>query len=367
MIYLSDFYLPSQNMYNSYENYYPYNVFCNKELKHIEFDNITIFYGSNGSGKSTLLNVIIKDLNKKQEVIKAERVKTNEIEKPLYAKKREVGIDQFVECCESEIMGKIPIGSELISSEDIFNFIHKKRVENTNKEIERKELDDKYWFANSKWPDATPISTFRNDMEKYTEMFNLRKVGSGKKLIESRVEKNAQELSNGQTSLDYYNEKLQENTLYFLDEPENSLAPEYQLELVKLITEMTRFFNCQFIIATHSPFVLAMPGAKIYDLDSRPVITKEWYELDNMKVYYSFFNGYRDKFELAGEGRIMLQFLGLIEEKGDVVFMRLDELNKEKLDEEIQRKILQSEDDYNNGRVRDAEEVFKEWEEKYKI
>ena len=53
--------------------------------------------------------------------------------------------------------------------------------------------------------------------------------------------------------------------------------------------------------------------------------------------------------------------------KNDMVLMSLDEYNKEMIDEEIQRKILQSEDDYNNGRVRDAEEVFKEWEEKYGI
>ena len=118
-----------------------------------------------------------------------------------------------------------------------------------------------------------------------------------KKLIESRVEKNAQELSNGQTSLDYYNEKLKEHTLYFLDEPENSLAPEYQMELVKIIIEMSRFFNCQFVIATHSPFILALPYAKIYDLDSNPVSVKNWYQLENMKIHYNFFKEYKDKFE----------------------------------------------------------------------
>ena len=207
-------------------------------------------------------------------------------------------MDGYVNYCEAEIINKIPIGSELISSEDIFNFLLQKRIENNKKEMERKRLDDDYWFANSKRPDAVSISTFRNDMDRYLEIVRLRSAKSSKRLIESRVEKNEQELSNGQTSLDYYNDKLKENTLYFLDEPENSLAPEYQLELVKLIMEMSRFFNCQFIIATHSPFILAMPNAKIYDLDTSPVEVKNWYELENMKIYYDFFKGYKDKFEV---------------------------------------------------------------------
>lgn len=134
-------------------------------------------------------------------------------------------------------------------------------------------------------------------MERYLEIARLRHAKSSKQLIESRVEKNKKELSNGQTSLDYYNEKLRENTLYFLDEPENSLAPEFQMEFAKLILEMTRFFNCQFIIATHSPFILAIPDARIYDLDDTPVRNKNWYHLENMKVYYDFFKTYKDKFE----------------------------------------------------------------------
>lgn len=57
--------------------------------------------------------------------------------------------------------------------------------------------------------------------------------------------------------------------------------------------------------------------------------------------------------------------------ENDLVFMSMEEykkqLNEKRIDEEIEQKILESEEDYNNGRVRDAEEVFKEWKEKYKI
>ena len=57
-----------------------------------------------------------------------------------------------------------------------------------------------------------------------------------------------------------------------------------------------RFYNCQFIISTHSPFLLGLEGAKIYDLDEMPVSVKKWEELDNVKVYYSFFKENKDKF-----------------------------------------------------------------------
>ena len=118
MKYLNKFYLDVY--YNSdNEGFYPYNVFYDKDLTEIDFSDITIFYGSNGSGKSTLLNIIIKELNKEREVIKASRVKTNEIEMPEYEKYRSVNIDDFVQECESELIDKIPIGSELISSKDI--------------------------------------------------------------------------------------------------------------------------------------------------------------------------------------------------------------------------------------------------------
>lgn len=110
------------------------------------------------------------------------------------------------------------------------------------------------------------------------------------KFIKSRVDENTREFSNGQTSLDFFDKELKEGGLYLLDEPENSLSPRFQLELIQLISELSRFFKCQFIIATHSPFILSIPGARIYDLDEVPVSIKKWYELDNMKIYYNFFN-----------------------------------------------------------------------------
>lgn len=59
---------------------------------------------------------------------------------------------------------------------------------------------------------------------------------------------------------------------------------------------MSSFFDCQFIISTHSPFLLAMNGAKIYDLDENPVDVKRWTELENVRMYYNFFKEYDREF-----------------------------------------------------------------------
>ena len=81
-----------------------------------------------------------------------------------------------------------------------------------------------------------------------------------------------------------------------MDEPENSLSPQRQLELIKFIEDSARYFGCQFIISTHSPFLLAIKGAKIYDLDECPVSVKKWTELESVRCYYNFFKEHEHEF-----------------------------------------------------------------------
>lgn len=72
MIYLESFTLPDSGTEEAYleqfakrtcyDSYYPFQVFYNRDMPRLEFEDITIFYGGNGSGKSTLLNVIAEKL-----------------------------------------------------------------------------------------------------------------------------------------------------------------------------------------------------------------------------------------------------------------------------------------------------------------
>ena len=275
MLYLKHFALPDYEDWSGY----PFHIFLEKEFFDIEFDPITIFYGDNGSGKSTLLNIITETINKDKKVIN----RKNQLVKSDY-------FDMYINKCKYYLENNITLGSKIIFSEDIFENILSKRNENQNKNNQRNELEKQYMEYK-----YNPINySSLEDLSISVETRNTTR----NKFIKSRISDNSREFSNGQTSLEFFDKELKENCLYLLDEPENSLSPKFQIELIQLISELSRFFKCQFIIATHSPFLLSIPNAKIYDLDSIPVITKKWYELENMKIYYNFFRNYKNNFEI---------------------------------------------------------------------
>ena len=103
--------------------------------------------------------------------------------------------------------------------------------------------------------------------------------------------------SNGETTLQMLEDYIEPDALYLLDEPEVSLSPANQVALAEQINKMTRFLGCQFIISTHSPFMLGTLNAKIYDLDSGELEEKRWTELANVRYFYEFFRKYREEFE----------------------------------------------------------------------
>ena len=102
--------------------------------------------------------------------------------------------------------------------------------------------------------------------------------------------------SNGQSSLMFWESKIKEDGIYILDEPENSLSAENILKLKKFIEESVRFYNCQFIISTHSPFLLSLTDAVIYDLDTKDFTPVPWEKLSSVKTYYNFFKENENKF-----------------------------------------------------------------------
>lgn len=274
MIYLKRFELLDKEDWSGY----PFHIFLEKQFFNIEFEPVTIFYGDNGSGKSTLLNIITETINKEKQMIKRKKL----LVKSEY-------FDTYIEKCKYYLENTIPIESKIILSEDIFENILSKRIENQKKNEGRKKLEMQYMQYK-----YNPVNySSLEDLSISVETRNKTQ----SKFIKSRIEENSKEFSNGQTSLEFFDKELKENGLYLLDEPENSLSPKFQIELIQLLLELSRFFKCQFIIATHSPFLLSIPDAKIYDLDSIPVIPKKWYELENMKIYYNFFKENKDKFE----------------------------------------------------------------------
>ena len=89
---------------------------------------------------------------------------------------------------------------------------------------------------------------------------------------------------------------MEPDALYLLDEPEVSLSPENQTKLAERLNRMARFLGCQFVIATHSPFMLGTLQGKIYDLDSRELDVVGWTELKNVRYFFEFFERHRGEF-----------------------------------------------------------------------
>jgi len=94
--------------------------------------------------------------------------------------------------------------------------------------------------------------------------------------------------SHGQSLMSFFRSRYQIKGLYLLDEPETALSPKTQIEMLALIRNMIGDGHAQFIIATHSPILLACPNATIYSFDQPIVLPVTYEETDHYRIYKSF-------------------------------------------------------------------------------
>jgi predicted ATPase len=96
--------------------------------------------------------------------------------------------------------------------------------------------------------------------------------------------------SHGQCNLTFFQNRFRLKGLYLLDEPENALSPKRQIELLSILHETSREGKAQFIIATHSPILLALPGSVIYSFDDNLIKTIPYETTDHFRIYRDFLN-----------------------------------------------------------------------------
>lgn len=274
MTYLNEFCLPTiqkEELATNTPSNYPFGIFPYKQLEQISFKPITIFYGSNGSGKSTLLNIIAAKLG----IARTANFNTTYL------------FETYIDICK-KVSNAIPINSKFITSEDVFSHILEVRLKNSEIDEKREELEKLYY--------KEKYTNINFDNIEELEIQNEVRSKTRSQFVKKRLEENVRELSNGETAIHFFDKSFETGNLYILDEPENSLAPKFQIELSKIILECARYCDCQFIIASHSPFILSIEDALIYDLDNIPAKTKNWYELENMKTYNELFKRFSNKF-----------------------------------------------------------------------
>ena len=292
MLYLERFTVPSLDAQDSffwsdkpelartcYTDFYPFRIFNDIESAPIEFAPVTMLYGGNGSGKTTLLNVIA-------EALALERGAPYN---------RSVFFPDYVKRCRAALSPAcraVPKGSRIITSDDVFDYLLDLRCLNAGIDSKRDDLLSEYTEAKY----ARVRFRSMDDFDALKKTNDARRK-TGSRFVKDRLMMNVRELSNGESALRYFTEKIGENALYLLDEPENSLSAALQLELLRFLEDAARFYGCQLIISTHSPFLLSMKGAAVYDLDERPLRRRKWTELQNIRAWRDFFKAHDGDFE----------------------------------------------------------------------
>ena len=186
----------------------------------------------------------------------------------------------------------IPPGSRIITSDDVFDMMLDIRSVNEGIDRRREKLAEEYYDLRQEKFQVRSL----DDLDRLHRI-NQARSRTYSRFIENESGRSLRERSNGESALMYFQSRIEMDTLCLLDEPENSLTPENQLLLADFLTESVRYCGNQLVISTHSPFLLALPGAKIIDLDDHSRVAESWTQLRNPRIYYNFFKKHAGEFE----------------------------------------------------------------------
>lgn len=317
MLFLENFLFPDLENDNLYyddpkgsffdEHTYPFHLTSEMSLWRLDFEPITILYGGNGSGKSTIINVISEKLGaERRSMFNTSPYFDEYVRRCQYKASPDVLGDTVSSRRRKPEADDISKMTTVLTSDDIFHSMQELRHDNDRKLQKSRFLMDEY-VCPEDLPTHLNLETGYN-VEKFKQGVEIRKARNSSrnrgstfnKLLLNTVGKMERGFSNGETALMKLSELLEKPGLYLLDEPENSMSCEFQIKLASIIQYLARYGKCQFLISTHSPFILSMEGAKIYNLDHNPVDICKWWELENMKHYFKLFHGAEELFMKGG-------------------------------------------------------------------
>jgi predicted ATPase len=238
---------------------FPFDVPVVRTLERLRFEApVTLFAGENGSGKSTLLEAL---------AIAARAVTAGSAEAADDATL--AGVRALSGAMRLSWTTRTHRGFYL-RAEDFFGYA--RRVAAMRSELERglAAVDAEYAGRPGLAHDLarTPFLRELADLE--------RRYGEG---LDAQ--------SHGEAFLRFFGSRLVPGGTYFLDEPEAPLSPARQLALLALFRDMVDA-DCQLVIATHSPILLAMPGTVILGFDEAPVRPVAWEDLEHVRLTRDF-------------------------------------------------------------------------------
>ena len=240
---------------------FPFTVPAVRTLETLDLTSrVTFFVGENGSGKSTLLEGIaaaarlpavgMNDLDR-DATLAAQRSLADAL-KLTWAKRTHRGF--------------------FLRAEDFFGFQRRLASERLEFEHRLAEISEEYRdrSAHARGLAAGPVMASLGEMER-------------------RYGRDPDARSHGQAFINLFQQRFVPGGLYLLDEPEAPLSPQNQLGLLAVLLGMATE-DAQFIIATHSPILLAFPNALIYSFDQVPVAAVAYDDLDHVTLTRDFLN-----------------------------------------------------------------------------
>ena len=239
---------------------FPWTVPALRALKELRFDApVTFLMGENGCGKSTLL-----------EALAVATDATAAGAEDVGADATLAGARRFADAFEVDERG-IPRERAFFRAEDAFGFT--KRIEREMKEIDA--------HADAMLHDEK-ASEFRRRLGA-----NITRSSRG--ALARKYGDDPHARSHGETFLGIVRAQVAPNGLYLLDEPETPLSPTRVLTLLTILLAATRS-GSQFIIATHSPILAALPGASIRVFEGERIVETPYDELEHVRVTRDFLN-----------------------------------------------------------------------------
>ncbi len=238
---------------------FPFTIPALQGLEEVAFPGpVTFFAGENGSGKSTLLEALAIAA----ELPAVGRADTS-ADDSLVSQRR-------LAATLKGVWRRRTHRGFFLRAEDFFGFVQ--RLQQTRAEMKARIEEVEREYAGR--------SALAKQLAKGPAAASLG-------AMEATYGRDLDANSHGESFLRLFRARFVPDGLYLLDEPEAALSPQSQLGFVAMMGDMVRQ-GAQFIIATHSPVLMAVPGATIYSFDATPLQEVEFDALDGVTLLRSF-------------------------------------------------------------------------------
>ena len=237
---------------------FPFDIPCIRTLESLDFTHpLTFFVGENGCGKSTLLEAIACGM-------------------------------------QTPAIGSADVSQDPSLEAQRQLARHLKFTRNTNPRIKLFfRAEDSFGFTRKIQGMLEEFSAMEGEFEaeikgEYGLQLAKGVVQGQAKSLEQKYGQNPDGRSHGESLLLFLKERIHPKGLYLLDEPETPLSPIHQMTLMVFLHQQIEE-GCQFLIATHSPMLMAFPGAQILSLDQNPIRQLEWEDVEHVRLMKRFF------------------------------------------------------------------------------